>query len=148
MDEKERDRVLREAWRNIEGREQQEREHAEWLARHDPLQEDAAKVRRQHLDNPPMKVIRKVHINEPTHSSIYQASAPAPGPSERELVEVIGECFAIERRKLGETLRAEQIAELATLKSEIAELRGQVGVLLNLLSGGTKGDVVALPRRA
>ena len=60
---------------------------------------------------------------------------------------MLGECFAIERKKIREELRAETATELAGLKNEIAELRGQVGVLLTLMSG-SKGDVVALPRRA
>ena len=73
-------------------------------------------------------------------------TATAAGTSAAELNRILGEVFVIERRKLGETLRAEQMVELSDLKNQVAELRGQVGVLLNLLSG-SKADVVTLPAR-
>jgi hypothetical protein len=144
MTDEERERVLREARQHIADARELEREHADWLARHDPLQEDMLRLRRKSLEPKPMSeapIIRKVHINE---------TAPAPvaatGPSAAELVAVLGECFAIEREKIRKELRAEQAANSAALENQIAELRGQVGVLLNLMSG-SKADVVPLPRR-
>ena len=41
MDDEKRERVLREAREHIAAARELEREHAQWLARHDPLQEDA-----------------------------------------------------------------------------------------------------------
>ena len=148
MDDEQKAAILASARSNIAAAHELEREHAAWLARHDPIEEDAAQMRRQYRDKPmlhrdePSGLIHKVHINEPT-----PAPAPAPGPSPAELTKILGECFAVERRKLGETLRAEQATELSDLKNQIAELRGQVGTLLSLLSA-KGGDVVALPRRA
>jgi hypothetical protein len=137
----ERGRIMAEARSNIADRRELERDTAERR-----LDADMQRLRRKSLEPKPM--LYKIHINEPTDSSIYQASAPTAGPSERELVEALGGAFAVERQKIREELRAEQAAELAALKNQIAELRGQLGVVLTLMSGSKAADVVTLPRRA
>jgi len=74
------------------------------------------------------------------------ARTPAPaGPSEDEMLAALGEALGIAREQIRQELRAEQTAELAALKNEIAEVRGQVAALLALV--GTKADITHLPRR-
>jgi hypothetical protein len=57
------------------------------------------------------------------------------------LIESIGEVLAEERL----SHRAEREQALAPLRCELAELQGQVKVLLTLLQGAKAADVVALP---
>jgi hypothetical protein len=147
MTDEDRDRILAEARSNIAACRKLERDAAD-------RQRDAADRQleadiRQYLDkqppmyrDPPRDLIRKTHFTE------TPAATHAPLPSERELNEILGQCFAIERAKIREELRAEQAAELAGLKNQISELRGRLDVVLTLLSGTKAADVLTLPRRA
>ena len=60
------------------------------------------------------------------------------------LAEAMGICLAETRKEM----RAERAAEIAPLKTEIAELRGQVSALLTMLGAGDKAkdaSIIALP---
>jgi hypothetical protein len=145
MDDYERGRIVAEARNNIAAGRELERDAADRR-----LEADMLRLRRQYRDKPmyrdaPGKLIHKVHINEPAPVA---APAPAPLPSAAELNAILGECFSIETKRMGETLRAEQMAELSDLRNQVAELRGRLDVVLSLLSGSKAADVVQLPRRA
>jgi hypothetical protein len=58
------------------------------------------------------------------------------------LPDAIGEALVLERQRE----RTEREDSLAPLRREVAELRGQVSVLLTLLQGA-KAEVIGLPRR-
>jgi hypothetical protein len=153
MDEERRARIMAEAKRNVA------KFHAGNLERDEvepprqvslpPLEvEDrAARWRNFHAERDAGRQRARAELRRSEQKMVNNATTAA-GPSEAELVKILGQCFAEERKRLGEALRAEHVAELADLKNQIAELRGQVGTLLSLLSATKGGDVVALPRRA
>jgi len=63
---------------------------------------------------------------------------------DQALAEAMGICLAETRKEM----RAERAAEIAPLKTEIAELRGQVSALLTMLGAGDKAkdaSIIALP---
>jgi hypothetical protein len=73
--------------------------------------------------------------------------APTPAPEvidddvpDESLFDAVAEAFAMER----ERMRAEWEAAIANVKQEVAELRGKVSTLVDLLSG--TGNVVNLPK--
>jgi hypothetical protein len=93
-------------------------------------------------------LVYKTHEGEQAQTSEGQAGQEwndwCVGLIEREMAplhKAIGETLAAERQ----LQRKERAAELAPLRTEIAELRGQVATLLALF--GTKADVGALDRK-
>jgi len=153
MDDEQKAAILAEARRNIASLHEG---NLQLLAEDEPRQvslppievEDrAARWARFHAERELDRRRARAQLRR-KEEKMANAPTPAPaGPSEDELLAALGEALGIAREQIRKELRAEHAAELAGLKNEIAELRGQVGVLLNLLSG-SKGDVVALPRRA
>lgn len=83
-----------------------------------------------------------------SHDLVYKVhtqTEEAPTPVTDEvlsplLIDVIDAVISEER----ERHRAERERALAVLRSEIAELRGQVTALLTLVQGAAKADVVSL----
>jgi hypothetical protein len=146
MDDYERGRIVAEARNNIAAGRELERDAADRR-----LEADMLRLRRQYRETKPMlhrdapSIIHKVKENALVDAP---APAPAPLPSPAELNAILGQCFNIETKRMGETLRAEQMAELSDLRNQVAELRGRLDVVLSLLSGSKAADVVQLPRRA
>ena len=71
-------------------------------------------------------------------------SAPEPEPV-RSYDDVVAEAIGIVAAELRREWREERSAEVAVLKQEIAELRGQVSALLALLGQKSVGKVIDLP---
>jgi hypothetical protein len=126
MDDDQRDEIMRRAIYNVgEGREQQEREHARWLARRDPTAEDAAqrwaRLRAQSIE-PPKKPAPQPKQREPQMTEM-QVRAHVTQRLD-ELVAVIGDETGKADAKLAEQIRQLRI-ELVELKAELHDMRGE-----------------------
>jgi len=84
----------------------------------------------------------------------YDNSEPASAPrldaepSDGDWRDTVAEAMGIVIAETRKEMRAERAAEIAPLKTEIAELRGQVSALLTMLGAGDKAkdaSIIALP---
>ena len=109
--------------------EDDRRQLAEYCREHDRLM---AEVR----DEEERELIYKVTTKPPPAPDVIDA----PAQIDENLLDAVAEAFAMER----ERTRAEWGAAIANVKQEVAELRGKVSTLIDLLSG--TGNVVNLPK--
>jgi hypothetical protein len=110
--------------------EDDRRQLAEYCREHDRLM---AEVR----DEEGRELIYKTTIRPPPAPEVTDAATHIDN---EDLFDAVAEAFAMER----ERTRAEWEAAIANVKQEVAELRGKVSTLVDLLSG--TGNVVNMPK--